>query len=326
MDILLRFIYLITENIEYYSILALTFIAVVALILGVTLLVTKQNILAERLGRLLPGKTETPAVKHTLIEPQNLGTVAKFTKPLHDIVAPKQGATRKKTRLKLIRAGFRSEKALYNFFAAKVLLAVLLTFGYALFRFFFRFTPDIIVVCSALAISGYFFPDLVLWFITRDRQDKLTKAVPDALDLMVVCVESGLGLDMTLKRVGEEIRPISKDLSDEFFLTNMEVKAGRPRDESLKEMAVRTGVREIHSLMTMLVQTSRFGTSLAKALRIHADSMRIKRRQIAEEKAAKSAVKLVFPLVLFIFPALMIVLAGPAAIRIMQNVLPVFTR
>ncbi len=114
MDILLHFFYILTDNIEYYAILALIFIAAAALIIGITLLVTKRNILAERLGRLLPGKAETTEVKHTLIESQTLGTVAKFTKPLHDIVAPKQGATRKKTRLRLIRAGFRSERALYN--------------------------------------------------------------------------------------------------------------------------------------------------------------------------------------------------------------------
>jgi tight adherence protein C len=139
---------------------------------------------------------------------------------------------------------------------------------------------------------------------------------------MVVCVEAGLGLDMTFKRVGDEIRPLCKDLSDEFQLTTLEVRAGKPRDEAFKNMSSRTGVSEVNNLMTVLVQTSRFGTSMAKALRVHADAMRIKRRQLAEERAAKSTVKLIFPLVLFIFPALIIVLMGPAAIRIVKVLFP----
>jgi len=139
---------------------------------------------------------------------------------------------------------------------------------------------------------------------------------------MVVCAESGLGLDMTFKRVGEEIRPISKNLSDEYHLTIMEIRAGKTRSDSFRNMAMRTGVQEVNNLMTILIQASRFGTSVAKALRVHADAMRIKRRQIAEEKAAKVAVKLVFPLLFFVFPALMIVLAGPAFIKVFRVLLP----
>jgi len=146
--------------------------------------------------------------------------------------------------------------------------------------------------------------------------------LPDALDLMVVCVEAGLGLDMTFKRVGDEIQSLSQDLSDEFYLTVREIRAGRNREECFRNMAVRTGVAEVGNLMTVLNQTNRFGTSLAKALRVHADSLRVKRRQIAEERAAKASVKLVFPLVVFVFPAMFIVLAGPAVIRIFKVLLP----
>jgi tight adherence protein C len=139
---------------------------------------------------------------------------------------------------------------------------------------------------------------------------------------MVVCVESGLGIDMTFKRVGDEMRPLCKDLSEEFTLTNLEVRAGISREDAFKNMNLRIGLSEVNSLMTILTQTSRFGTSLATALRVHADSMRIKRRQMAEEQAAKSAVKLIFPLVLFIFPAIFVVLIGPGAIQIIKYLLP----
>ena len=139
---------------------------------------------------------------------------------------------------------------------------------------------------------------------------------------MVVCVEAGLGLDMTFKRVGEEIRSISKELSDEFLLTNLEVRAGQSRQDSFKNMALRTGVPEINQLMSMLNQTNRFGTSLATALRVHSDAMRVKRRQTAEEIAAKAAIKLLFPLVFFIFPALFVVLLGPGVIQIFRVLLP----
>ena len=158
--------------------------------------------------------------------------------------------------------------------------------------------------------------------MTKTRQEKLVKGLPDALDLMVVCVESGLGLDMTFKRVGDEMLPLCKELSDEFTLTTLEIRAGISRADAFKNMNVRTGVSQINSLTTLLAQTSRFGTSLATALRVHADSMRIKRRQIAEATAAKSAVKMVFPLVLCIFPAIFVVLVGPGAIQIIKYLLP----
>jgi tight adherence protein C len=147
--------------------------------------------------------------------------------------------------------------------------------------------------------------------------------LPDALDLMVICVQAGLGLDLTFKRVGEEVRPLSKDLSDEFHLTNLEISAGNSRDESLKNMALRTGVPEIRNLLNILSQAGRFGTSVASALVVHTEDMRKKRSMIAEEKAAKAAVLMLLPLLVFIFPALMIVLLGPAGIKIATLLLPV---
>jgi tight adherence protein C len=325
MNTLLNFYYLILDNIDYFGFLALIFLATVTVVIAVYFLIGRQSVETERLSRLLPGKKEAAGSKPQLLNDGPQGFVAKFTKPLHDVVVPKEGATKKKARLKLIRAGFRSERAFQNYMASKLVFALLLPGIYIAARAFYRLTPDVILISSLIAVSGFFLPNLYIWLVTKGRQDGMTKALPDALDLMVVCVEAGLGLDMTFKRVGDEVRPINKDLSEEFRLTNLEIRAGRARDESFKDMATRTGVPEIHNLMTVLVQTSRFGTSLAKALRVHADAMRIKRRQRAEEQAAKSTVKLIFPLVLFIFPAIFVVLVGPAAIQIAKVLLPVLS-
>ena len=324
MDVILRYYYKVLSNIDFLVILALIFITVTAVILGVVFLFTRKNQLLRRLSLLLPNQPQPvePSNEEGLLRKQQTGPVARLTRPLHNLVAPKEGSSRKKMRLKLIRAGFRSELSFYNFIAAKIVLTLALPSVYAIVRFFYKLTPDVILTGILLAALGFFIPDFIVWANIRARQDRITRALPDALDLMVVCVESGYGLDMTFKRVGEEMQVINPDISDEFSLTNMEIRAGRTRDESFKEMALRTDVAEVHSLMTMLSQTSRFGTSLAKALRIHADAMRIKRRQLAEEQAGKSAVKLVFPLILFIFPSLLIVLAGPAFIRIYQALIP----
>ncbi len=222
----------------------------------------------------------------------------------------------------MIQAGYRSKNTYQYFFSIKVVLAILFPAIFLAATAFYSFSLSRVLILLLLFIIGFGLPDSILGLIIRSRQKRITKALPDALDLMVICVEAGLGLDMTFKRIGDEIRPICSDLSDEFALTNLEVRAGKTRSDCFKNMALRTGVPEIKNLMTILVQTSRFGTSLAKALRIHSDAMRIKRRQIAEETAAKSTVKLVFPLVCFIFPVIFVVLVGPGVIRIIQVLFP----
>ncbi|MFN0087944.1 MAG: type II secretion system F family protein [Blastocatellia bacterium] len=167
-------------------------------------------------------------------------------------------------------------------------------------------------------IYGLFLPSFFLSRMISNRKRRITRALPDALDLMVVCVEAGLGLNAALQRVGREMELVEKDLSEELAITNREIRAGKPRDEALRNLGDRTGVDDIKSLVAMLVQTDRFGTSIADSLRVFADSIRTKRRQRAEEQVAKAAIKLIFPLLLFIFPALFIVLMGPAIIRISE--------
>jgi tight adherence protein C len=324
MNTLLNHFYVVLDNLDYYGILTLTFLTVASAILAIFFIFNRRSALSQRLARLSPSGSKTAILqKPKLLEDEGKGLVAKISRPLHEVVAPRKGATKKKLRLKLIRAGFRSEKAFRTFLTAKVVLGILFPAIYVVTKLFYRFTPDMFLICIALAGLGFLLPNIYIWLVARGRQGAMEKALPDALDLMVVCVESGLGLDMTFKRVGDEIRPIDSNLSDEFHLTNLEIRAGRPRDESFKDLSVRTGLSEVHNLMTILVQTSRFGTSVAKALRVHADAMRVKRRQIAEEKAAKSTVKLIFPLIFFIFPAIFVVLVGPAAIQIATVLFPV---
>jgi tight adherence protein C len=169
---------------------------------------------------------------------------------------------------------------------------------------------------------GYLLPGMALARMAKKRQHTIRLSLPDALDLLVVSVEAGLGLDQALQRVGEELAFAHKDLSDELRLVNLELRAGKARPDALRNLADRTGVDDLSSLVAMLVQTDKFGTSVAQSLRVHSDTLRTKRRQRAEEAAAKTGVKMVFPLVFCIFPAIWVVTIGPAAIKFVQVLFP----
>lgn len=321
MSYLLNAYYVVIGNLNYYGMLLLVFLAVVCVFSAIYFMFNSRTAIQKRLERIVPKEDGSSYIRPKLVEEQH-GFSTKIIKPLHDLVAPTENETKKRLRLKLIQGGFRSERAVQNYLALKIVLGILLPVIFLAARYFYSLSPQVILISACLIVVGFLFPNMLLHFRTKRRKQDISQALPDALDLMVVCVEAGLGLDMTFKRVGIEIRPISDNLSDEFKLTNLEASAGRPRDETYKNMADRTGVSEVSNLMTLLIQTNRFGTSLAKTLRVHAEAMRIKRRQIAEERAAKSAVKLVIPLVFFIFPALFVVILGPAVIRIMTILLP----
>ena len=326
MQSLKNLFYIFTDNINYFGILLLLFVAVMALVIAIAFVFTNARSETEtRLDKLVgKGGQATPAKGPLSFLGKKEETLAvKVSKPIHKLSSIDERESRQKLRLKLVKAGYRSNQAIYNYLAMKVFLPALFICFYLLSRIYYKFISEALLSISLLVALGYFVPNLWVWLMTKARQERLFKGLPDALDLMVVCVESGLGLDMTFKRVGEEIRPMCKDLADEFNLTTLEIRAGKARNEAFKNMVLRTGVPEINNLMTVLTQTSRFGTSLATALRVHADSMRVKRRQIAEETAAKAAVKLIFPLVLFIFPAIMVVLIGPGAIKIVKFLFPV---
>src|SRR5262249_16604291 len=163
---------------------------------------------------------------------------------------------------------------------------------------------------------------LVVWFIGRSRRQKIFLSLPDALDLLVVCVEAGLGLDQAMRKVADEMKRTARVISDEFSLCNFHLQMGKVRVEVLQDLGQRTGVDDVKSLASILIQADKFGSSVAQALRVQSDAMRTRRRQMAEEKAAKTAVKLIFPLVLFIFPGIFVVLVGPAAITMIREMFP----
>lgn len=225
-------------------------------------------------------------------------------------------------RVKLANAGFRSEQAASVYLGLRVVCLV----GFLLPALFFFLLKDGFTLRSIewtvfLGGLGFYLPQITLWFLVSSRQKEIFLTLPDALDLLVVCVESGLGLDAALRKVTEEMKGHAKILCEEFQLANLQLQMGRPRREVLHDLGVRTGVDDVRSLAAILIQADRFGSSIAQALRVQSDSMRTRRRQLAEEKAAKTAVQLIFPLVLFIFPAIFVVLVGPAAIQISRNLL-----
>ena len=212
------------------------------------------------------------------------------------------------------------------FFGMKVFLAILLVVIFFIIKISMlkiMTSLNFMLLSVTLALIGFYLPNLWLRLKIARRKEKIIKSFPDALDLMVVCVEAGVGLDAAIYRVGEEMKLSNKVLSEEFKLLSLELRAGKQRGEALRNLALRTDLEDVNSLMTLLIQTEKFGTSIAQALRVYSDSMRTKRYQRAEEMAAKLPVKLVFPLVFFIFPSLFIVILGPAAIRIVRILFPI---
>jgi tight adherence protein C len=225
-------------------------------------------------------------------------------------------------RLRLVQAGYRREEAVTIFFGIRVVFALAL---FGLFSTSIVFKPNLMLAMGGVGF-GYIFPGMVLARLAKKRAHKIRLSLADALDLLVVSVEAGLGLDQALTRVGQELAFAYPDLSDELRLVNLELRAGKARSDALRNLAERTGVEDLNSLVTMLIQTDKFGTSVAQALRVYSDTLRTKRRQRAEEAAAKTGVKMVFPLVLCIFPAIWVVTIGPAAIKFITVLLPTFEK
>jgi tight adherence protein C len=221
-------------------------------------------------------------------------------------------------RLRLVQAGFRRDEALTIFFGIRVVLALIL---FAIFSTSIVMRPNITLALAGV-FAGYVLPGIVLARLAKRRAHKIRLSLADALDLLVVSVEAGLGLDQALTRVGQELNFAYPDLSDELRLVNLELRAGKARPEALRNLADRTGVEDLNSLVTMLIQTDKFGTSVSQSLRVYSETLRTKRRQRAEEAAAKTGVKMVFPLVICIFPAVWIVTIGPAAIKFVNVLFP----
>jgi len=221
------------------------------------------------------------------------------------------------TRAWLIQAGYRNPQHVTIYRGLRVLFAAIGFFSVFLFTGF----NSPLLLCGLTAF-GFFLPRFLLKRKLKERQLRIRLGLPDALDLTVICVEAGLALDQAMMRVGEDLRTSHPELSGEFHLFDLEIRAGKPRVEALRNLAERTGVDDIRSLVATLIQTDRFGTSVAQALRVHSDSLRTERRQRAEEQAAKTTVKMIIPLVLFVMPSLIFVTVGPAVIQLLHIFMP----
>jgi len=282
---------------------------------------TKAEMRLERIGRpkslaeidLAAGKATDDrfgALKATM---SNLGAA----------LEPQSDLERNSLKIKLANAGFRSESAAAVYHGLRMLSLLAFTApAVMIFGLKYGVTMKAAQFSLGFAALGFYLPSMVLWYLLSKRRQEIFLTLPDALDLMVVCVESGLGLDAAMRKVTDEMKGHAKVISEEFALANLQLQMGRPRREVLHDLGIRTGVDDVRSLAAILIQADRFGSSIAQALRVQSDSMRTRRRQLAEEKAAKTAVQLIFPLVLFIFPGIFVVLVGPAAINIVNQLLP----
>ncbi|MBK9121373.1 MAG: type II secretion system F family protein [Phycisphaerales bacterium] len=300
------------------NLIILSVLTVLAVGLIVYSLWPKSGIDAGAVKRRLGGRRGTD--EEALIRDQAKATasnsiVRKATPMFAKLVMPVSEEQLSNLRLKLANAGFRQPQAQTLFLGSKTFCALV---GLVLGLFAaiaYGWSATMIASAAAFAAgAGLMIPDFWLSMSISSRQQKIRHGLPDTLDLLVVSVESGLALDAAFKRVGEEMSPVHPELSEELRIATAETQMGIRRNESLENMARRTGLDEVRNLVSVVVQAEKFGTSIARALRNQADALRVKRRQAAEEKAQKTAVKLMIPLVLFIFPAIGVVVAGPAAI------------
>lgn len=299
--------------------LGLIFVVVVAGFLGAAALV-RPNEARQRLTGLVADTSPHPPAKH-----QWLQWVANLTRPISKLSMPDEGFEKSSIKLRFAHAGIRSSVAPSAFFGIKTLLTVGLPMvGFALFTAFGSPLKgnNFLLTMLGLAAIGYYGPNLVLSHMVKVRQRDIFESFPDALDLMTVCVEAGLGTEAAMMRVAEDLQLKCPALAEEMRIVNLELRAGADRERALRNLATRTGVEEVDGFVTMISQAERFGTSIASSLRVHSEMLRTRRRQRAEEAAAKIALKLLFPLIFCIFPSLMVVLMGPAMIQIYRVLLP----
>ncbi len=295
------------------ALVIVVFLTVVAAVFAFgAAVVTPSSVLGARLralGSQQPRQAENKPTIRERIE-QALDPVSK--------AIPLSPADVSRTRRWLIQGGFRDAIDVNYYFGARILTAAIGFLGVALWNGFDN--PPLLIGITAL---GFLLPRFILKRIIRDRQNRIRLGLPDALDLTVICVEAGLALDQALMRVGQDLHHAHPDLSDEFHFVNLEMRAGKPRAEALRNLVERTGVDDIRSLVGTLIQTDRFGTSVAQALRVHSDSLRTERRQRAEEQAAKTTIKMVPPLVIFVLPSIIFVTIGPAVIELVRQLGPI---
>ncbi len=304
------------------SIVSLVVLLAIAVALIVYSLLPRKNEERSVVRRRLWGRRgtdETAELRARARQNATAELVRRATPVLSKLVMPTSEEATTNLKLRLANGGFRQPHAQLLFLASKSVAALIglilglvggLTAGMHL--------ASLAGLAACCAGAGLVLPEIWLSTAVSSRKQKIRHGLPDTLDLLVVSVEAGLALDAAFKRVGDEMATVHPELSEELRIATMETQMGLRRNEALENMSRRTGVDEVRSLVSVVVQAEKFGTSIAKALRNQADSLRVKRRQAAEEKAQKTAVKLMIPLVLFIFPAIAVVVAGPAAISALR--------
>jgi len=267
---------------------------------------------------------ENPSSKTEKTKNLILKQVFVFLGSLGKRLVPEKSADYPQLRIKFLKAGLRRPSVPHIYWGTKCFLAISLLLIFLFYRlsiFNISNIPLTLAGSFLSGLTGFYLPDLWLHIKITKRKKKILQALPDTLDLLVICVEAGLGLDAAIFRVAEEISLSSKELGQELKLLNLEMRAGMLRRNALRNLAKRTDIEALHSLVTVLIQTERFGTSIVQALRVYSDSFRTQRFQRAEETAAKLPIKLLFPLIFFIFPSLFVVLLGPAAIQVYKVLL-----
>ncbi len=298
-----------------------TFVCITLGVMGVYWLLNRpQSAATERLRRM-SGQTATSVAASVSIEEER--PIAEFAErlaaPLNRL-APPSAAEARKLQKKLMQAGHRAPESIVVFralqLAALVCFPGIVALGCAMLG---RPLGNALLWILFALVAGFFVPRYALDRMVRARQQRVRWGLADALDLLVISIEAGLGLNAAMLRISEELKDVHPDISKEFELANLEIRVGRERDEALRNLAERTGVDDLRSLVAMLIQADRFGTSIARAVRNFSDSLRTKRRQRAEQAAQKAAMKLLFPLTCFLFPTLFIALLGPAALNLIDT-------
>jgi len=274
---------------------------------------------SERLDQLKDMNSKSASMNDN---PNSMSILEKAAPTLSKAFEPKSKLEQNELKVKLANAGFNSPNALQMYAGARAGLGILCALAGAALGFF-RWGVNMQGM-MALAITtaiGLYAPAIWLWLIRKGRMERIFLSLPDLLDLLVVCVEAGLGLDAAMRRVADDLEDAAPDASYEFAMCNMQLQMGIPKKQALHDLGVRSGVDDMRSLAAILIQAEKFGSSIAQALRVQSDSMRVKRRQMAEEKAQQTSVKMIFPLVIFIFPGVFVVIVGPAAVMMINNLL-----
>ena len=297
------------------TIVLLMFVAVFMLVASGALLLFYREALLARLSNVVSPSTSAQSVLQRIFGEEATTSIEQVMDPIQKLL-PRSPEEVGVVQRRLIFAGYRKDSYVNTFYGAKVAVPVLLCVLATVTKAY-NYGP--IFVYGLAAGLGFLLPDFWLGNRISARQLKIRLGLPEALDLMVICVEAGLGLDQAMLRVSEELKLSQPEIADELNLVNLEQRAGRSRAEAWRNWAARTDVDSVRALVAMLIQTDSFGTSIAKALRIHSDGLRMQRRQQAEEQAAKTTVKLVFPLVFCIFPSLFLVVLGPSLITIQEG-------